>query len=180
VNRARLEAIGRELLAALGEDPTRDGLKDTPARWARMWAEFIEHDPGRTETAFHSVATDQMVIVSGIRVWSMCEHHLLPFWCEVAVGYIARDRVLGLSKFARIAHQFAHRLQIQERLIQQIADRIEELTGSPDIAVLGQGEHLCMSMRGVRSPALMKTSVMRGIFRDLPSAREEFLRLAAP
>lgn len=114
-----------------------------------------------------------------MRVWSLCEHHLLPFWCDVAIGYIATDRVLGLSKFARVAGQFAHRLQVQERLTRQVADAIERLTGSPDVAVLATGEHLCMSARGVRTPALMTSSVMRGAFRDSPSARAEFLQLAA-
>jgi GTP cyclohydrolase IA len=111
-------------------------------------------------------------------VFSLCEHHLLPFWCDVSIGYVARDKVLGLSKFARVAHQFAHRLQVQERLTHQVADEVERLAGSGDVAVLARGNHLCMAMRGIRSPATMTTSVMRGVFRETPSAREEFLRLA--
>jgi GTP cyclohydrolase I len=136
--------------------------------------------PGRTETAFESLATDQMVVVSGIRVWSLCEHHLLPFWCEIAIGYVATDRVLGLSKFARIAHQCAHRLQVQERLTHEIADAIQQVTGAADVAVLGRGEHLCMTMRGIRTPALMTSSVMRGAFLTTPAARAEFLQLVGP
>lgn len=178
-----MRALGRThcaavLLVALGEDPARDGLRDTPRRFADLWREFVEHDPGRLDTAFASEATDQMVAVSGMRVWSVCEHHLIPFWADVSVGYIARGRVLGLSKFARVAHAAAHRLQVQERLSQDIADAVGNLTGSPDVAVLARGEHLCMTMRGVRTPALMTTSVMRGVFRDDPSTRAEFLRLA--
>lgn len=163
---------------AIGEDPARDGLAGTPRRFANWWREFVAYDPGTTDTAFESVATDQMVVVSGIRVFSLCEHHLLPFWCDVAIGYVARDRVLGLSKFARVAHQCAHRLQVQERLTHQVADEITRLTGSGDVAVLARGTHLCMMMRGIRSPALMSTSVMRGVFLEKPSARDEFLKLA--
>ena len=107
-----------------------------------------------------------------------CEHHLLPFWCDVSVGYIATDAVLGLSKFGRIAKKYAHRLQLQEQLVHQIADEVEQVTGSPNVAVLAQGEHLCMSMRGVETPAIMKSSVMRGVFFHSPTARQEFLSLA--
>jgi GTP cyclohydrolase I len=168
----------RQVLLAIGEDPDREGLADTPRRWAGWWREFIEHDPGKVDTTFESVEADQMVVVSGIRVWSLCEHHLLPFWCDVAIGYVATGKVLGLSKFARIAHKFAHRLQIQERLTQQVADEVSRLTGSPDVAVIAKGEHLCLSARGARTPALMTSSVMRGAFRDQPAARSEFLQIA--
>lgn len=169
----------RDLLVAIGEDPDREGLRDTPARYARWWAEFIDHDAGRTDTAFESVTVDQMVAVSGIRVWSLCEHHLLPFWCDVSVGYITRDRVLGLSKFARIARAHAHRLQLQERLTAGIADDIQRLTGSPDVAVAAAGEHLCMTARGVRTAGLMHSSALRGRFRDDVSARAEFFALTS-
>jgi GTP cyclohydrolase I len=169
--------MGRDLLIALGENPDREGLEDTPRRWANWWQEFIEYDPGTTDTCFHNVTTDQMVVVSGIRVWSLCEHHLLPFWCDVSIGYIARDVVLGLSKFARIAHQYAHGLQLQERLCQQIADEVQRITHTSDVAVLVKGEHLCMSMRGIRTPGLMTSSVMSGIFREKNEARMEFLEL---
>jgi GTP cyclohydrolase I len=180
VDRPALLRIARELLEAIGEDPGRDGLQDTPRRFADWWCEFADYQPGRTETAFESLATDQMVVVSGIRVWSLCEHHLLPFWCEIAIGYVATDRVLGLSKFARIAHQCAHRLQVQERLTHEIADAIQQVTGAADVAVLGRGEHLCMTMRGIRTPALMTSSVMRGAFLTTPAARAEFLQLVGP
>ena len=99
----------RTLLAYVGDNPGREGLLDTPRRWADSWREFMEYDPGTTETVFASASIDQMVCVSGMRVSSMCEHHMLPFWCDVSIGYITGDNVLGLSKFARIAHQFAHR-----------------------------------------------------------------------
>jgi GTP cyclohydrolase I len=118
-----------------------------------------------------------MVCVSGLRVSSLCEHHLLPFWSDVSIGYIPDEKVLGLSKFARIAHQFAHRLQLQERLGQQIADEIIRITVTQNVAVVLKGEHLCMTARGIRMPGRMTSSVMRGIFRTQSEMRMEFLRL---
>lgn len=177
VDYTRLLQLGRELLVAIGEDPEREGLLDTPRRWANWWREFIEYHPGTTETTFQSMASDQMVCVSGMRVFSLCEHHLLPMWCDVSIGYITGERVLGLSKFARIAHQFAHQLQIQERLGVQIADEVSRIAGTEDVAVVIQGEHLCMSARGIRTPGLMTSSVMRGVFRDEYQTRMEFLHL---
>jgi GTP cyclohydrolase I len=175
VNTARIEELARELLIAIGEDPDREGLKDTPRRYASWWKEFIEHDCGNATTFFEPITTDQMVVVSGMRVWSICEHHLLPFWSDVTIGYIAEERVLGLSKFARIAHRHAHRLQIQERMVHQIADEIAELAQTKNVSVMARGEHLCMSMRGIKTPATMTTSVLRGIFRYSSDARMEFL-----
>jgi len=177
VDYPRLLALGRELLLAIGEDPEREGLRETPRRWADAWREFIEYDPGTLDTCFESISTDQMVVVSGVRVWSVCQHHLLPFWADVSIGYIATDRILGLSKFARIAQQYAHQLQLQEQLCYQIADAIERITRTPDVAVLAQGQHLCMVSRGIKTPAIMTSSIMRGIFREKHEARMEFLRL---
>ena len=177
VDYPKLLELGRELLIAIGEDPDREGLLDTPRRWADWWREFIEYDPGTTDTVFFSVSTDQMVCVSGLRVFSLCEHHLLPMWCDAAIGYIPTDRILGLSKFARIAQKFAHQLQVQERLGEQIADEVAHLTSTEDIAVVLKGEHLCMSSRGIRTPGVMTTSVMRGVFRAEYDTRMEFLRL---
>jgi len=177
VDYPRLLVLGRELLLAIGEDPEREGLRETPRRWADAWREFIEYDPGTTETTFASVSSDQLVCVSCIRVASLCEHHLLPFWCDVSIGYIPNAKVLGLSKFARIAHQFAHRLQLQEQLGEQIADEISRITGTQNVAVVLKGEHYCMAARGIRSPARMTSSVMRGVFRTESQTRMEFLRL---
>lgn len=165
-------------MVAIGEDPTRSGIAETPRRFASWWREFIEYNPGVLDTTFESVTTDQMVVVSGMRVWSVCEHHLLPFWCDITVGYIARDQVLGLSKFARIANKFAHRPQIQERLVHEIADEIQAIAQSPDVAVIATGEHLCMTMRGIKTPATMRSSVMRGLFLHGDKVRAEFLTLA--
>ncbi len=168
----------RELLVALGQDPDAAGVADTPRRVADMWGEFIDYEPGTLGTTFEAIETDQMVVVSGLRVWSMCEHHLLPFWCDIAVGYIARDKVIGLSKLGRIAHKHAHRLQLQERLVHGIAAEVEAMTGTPDVAVVGRGEHLCMTMRGIQTPHRMVSSAMRGAFRTDSAARAEFLKLA--
>ena len=174
----RLLEIGRELLIALGENPEREGLIDTPRRWASWWKEFIEYDPGSTDTTFEAMTTDQMVVISGMRIYSVCEHHLIPFWCDVSVGYVVRDKVLGLSKFARIAHDVAHKLQLQERIVQEIADEISRVTGSPDVAVLASGVHLCMVMRGVRTEGVASSLITRGAFAEKPDMRADFLSLA--
>lgn len=173
----QIEFLTRELLIALGENPDRAGLLETPRRVAAYWNEFINYDPGVTDTTFESISTNHMVIVSPIRVWSLCEHHLLPFWCDISIGYIPRGKVLGLSKFARIAHQFAHKLQLQEQLVDEIATEVERVTASPDVMVIGRGEHLCMVMRGIQTPALMTSSRIMGVFATEDAARAEFLSL---
>lgn len=178
VDVARAEAAVRELLAAIGEDTAREGIRDTPRRVAKLWREFIEYDAGKTETSFAQSQADQMVVVTGMRVWSMCEHHLAPFWADITVGYIQHGRVLGLSKFARIAHLYAHRLQLQEQLVWQIAEHIQAATGSADVAVLARGQHLCMVSRGIKTDGLMVSNELRGAFRDSPPARQEFMALA--
>lgn len=175
--RERLEELCRELLIELGEDPERPGLLDTPRRWASWWLEFIQYDAGSIDTTFETNTYDQLVLVKDMRVWSLCEHHLHPFWCDVSVAYVADGQVLGLSKFARIAHRAAHKLQLQEQLTSEIADAIEEVTGSDDVAVLGRGEHLCMTMRGIKTPAIMTSSVMRGRFQSDATLRAELFAL---
>jgi GTP cyclohydrolase I len=120
-----------------------------------------------------------MVTVSGVRVWSLCAHHLLPFYTDLSMGYVAAGRVLGLSKFARIAHAVAHKLQTQEQLAEEVADEIERVTGTRNVAVLCEnGLHTCMTMRGVKKPgAMMMTSAMRGVFKSNQATRSEFLSL---
>jgi GTP cyclohydrolase IA len=177
VDLARLEQIGRELLEALGEDLTRPDLAETPGRWARWWQEFIDYDAGKIDTLFESSTVGQMVVVSPMRVWSLCAHHLLPFWCDVSVAYIPNGKVLGLSKFARIAHRYAHQLQIQEGLVAQIADEVQQITGASDVAVMGQGVHLCMTMRGIQTPAVMTSLAVRGVFESDAMRRAEFMRV---
>ncbi|MHB8628904.1 MAG: GTP cyclohydrolase I [Aggregatilineales bacterium] len=174
----RLMELAHELLHVLGEDPEREGLRQTPRRWASWWKEFIEYEPGNIDTAFEAITSNQLVVVSGIRVYSICEHHLLPFWCDVSIGYIVCKKVLGLSKFARIAQQSAHKLQLQERMVGEIADEIQRVTESPDVAVAAHGIHLCMLMRGIRTGAEISSLITRGAFSDKPEIRSDFMRLA--
>ena len=178
VDYEKLLSLGQELLVALGEDPEREGLADTPRRWASWWREFIEYKPGTTDTSFEAVTSDQLVVISGMRVYSLCEHHLLPFWCDISIGYVANERVLGLSKFARIAHRVAHRLQLQERIVHRIADEVQRVTGSPDVAVLSSGVHMCMVMRGIKSDATVSSLVTRGTFKTDPTTRADFLHMS--
>lgn len=173
----RIEELTRELLIAIGEDPDREGLRDTPRRVAAAWSEFVSYKPGKLDTTFEVQARDQMVVVSGMQVHSICEHHLAPFSCEVAIGYLAGGTVLGLSKLARVAHKHAHRLQLQERMVEEIADEIAALTGRADVAVVASGVHSCMTTRGIRTPATMTSCVTRGLFRESEAARAEFFQL---
>jgi GTP cyclohydrolase I len=174
----RMERIGRELLVTLGYDPESERLRDTPRRWARWWREFHAFDAGRLDTSFQVSTSHQVVTVSGIRVWSICEHHLLPFVADIAILYVPEGRLLGLSKFARIARRAAHRLQLQERLAEEIADAVTELAGSADVAILVRGRHLCMEVRGIRTPAQTESLVTRGAFRHDPSLRADIRHLA--
>jgi GTP cyclohydrolase I len=172
----KVKSLVTELLTALGEDPAREGLKETPRRIANFWREFIEYDAGKLDTTFSAVKHNQMVAVTGMKVWSMCEHHMLPFWCDVSIAYIADDKVLGLSKFARIAHKHAHKLTLQEQLVSDIANEVKVILGTEDIAVMAKGEHLCMTMRGIQTPHRMISSALSGKFHQ-PEQRAEFFRL---
>jgi len=176
IDHARVKSLVTELLEALGEDPSREGLLDTPRRIANFWREFIEYDPGKLDTTFAAVKHNQMVAVTGMKVWSMCEHHMLPFWCDVSIAYIADDKVLGLSKFARIAHKHAHKLTLQEQLVSDIAAELKEILGTNNVAVMAKGEHLCMTMRGIQTPHRMISSALDGQFHKSES-RMEFLRI---
>jgi GTP cyclohydrolase I len=176
----RLERLGRELLETLGYDSTAGDLRETPGRWARWWVEFLEHDAGRTDVTFELVAEGQLIIVGNVLVWSVCEHHLLPFQVTVTVGYVPAGRVLGLSKVARIAHRAAHKLQLQERLAQDITKDVGREAGTDDVIVLGRGRHLCMEARGARTPAVTSSLSATGAFRRRSSLRREFLSLCGP
>jgi GTP cyclohydrolase I len=170
----------RDLLIAIGENPDREGLVDTPKRVANAWREFIEYDAGKTNTAFGlpmPEQVDQMVVVRGMKVWSVCEHHLIPFWCRISIAYIAEKKVLGLSKFARIAHRFAHQLQVQERLVHQIAEQVKLFAETESVAVLAEGQHLCMLSRGIKTEGDMLSTALYGDFRHSGSARAEFYSL---
>ena len=175
---ARAEAAVRELLIAVGEDPDREGLLDTPARVARAYAETfagLRMSPEEVLSVTFSIAHDEMIIVRDIEVYSTCEHHLVPFHGVAHVGYIpAKDgRVTGLSKIARLVEVFARRPQVQERLTTQIADALVEHLGAQGVIVVVECEHLCMSMRGVRKPGSRTiTSAVRGQLRDAATRAE--------
>lgn len=173
----RIRNLTHELLVALGENPTREGLRGTPDRVARFWSEFIDFDAGNVDVSFESASVDQMIIVKNIHTYSLCEHHLLPIILMVHIGYIADKDIVGLSKLARVAHLCAHRLQVQERLTCNIANEVESIAHTRDVAVLVEGVHLCMLMRGIRTEGTMVTSDMRGKFRNSSAARAEFLQL---
>lgn len=169
------------ILAAIGEDPTRDGLRDTPARVARMYAEVfsgLAEDPAAVLSTTFDQPHDEMIVVRDIPFYSMCEHHLMPFSGRADVAYIPRDRVVGLSKLARLVDILSRRPQIQERLTCQIADNIEQVLEPRGVAVRIEAEHMCMTMRGIKKPgSVMMTTVTRGSFRENASTRAEFFSL---
>lgn len=158
VDYERLEQIGASLLEAIGETDWQDNpsLKETPRRFAGFWKEFIEYDAGNINTAFESTS-GAWVVVSGLRIYSVCEHHLLPFWADVTIAYKPKNKVLGLSKFARIAHMHAHKPQIQEGLGAEILETIQVLTETDFAAVKIVGKHSCMIMRGIKTDGEMTT-----------------------
>lgn len=181
VDQPRIQAAVREILLAVGEDPDRDGLQETPARVARMYAEIfggLHLDPGRHLKKVFEEQYDEMVLVRDITFNSMCEHHLLPFMGKAHVGYIPRGRVTGLSKLARVVDEVAHRPQVQERMTHTVADLIESELGAKGVIVVIEAEHTCMTIRGVRKPgALTVTSAVRGLFRNNLGSRAEAMAL---
>lgn len=182
IDHARAEAAVRELLIAVGEDPDRDGLRDTPARVARSYEELLAgmgQDPQEILAATFDVGHDELVLVKDIELWSMCEHHLVPFTGLAHVGYIPGEggHVTGLSKLARLVDCFGRRPQVQERLTTQIADALIESLQPRGVIVVIEAEHLCMAMRGVRKGgASTITSAVRGQLRD-PATRAEAMGL---
>ena len=183
VDLPRIEAAVREILEAIGENPDRDGLKETPARVARMYAEIcsgLHEDPTRHLNTTFEADHDEMVMVRDIALTSMCEHHLVPFIGKAHVAYIPNEdgRVTGLSKLARLVDSYAQRPQVQERLTSQIADELENTLQPRGVLVVIEAEHLCMSMRGVKKPgASTVTSAVRGLFRSNTATRFEAMRL---
>jgi GTP cyclohydrolase I len=172
----------REILKGLGEDPEREGLLDTPKRAAKAMQYLCHGYEQNLEEivngALFSSDNDEMVILKDIELYSLCEHHLLPFIGKAHVAYIPTGKVLGLSKLARIVDMYARRLQIQENLTRQIADAIQQVTQAAGVAVVIEAKHMCMMMRGVeKQNSTMHTSVMLGAFRDSSTTRQEFLQL---
>jgi len=183
---ARVEAAVRELLFGIGEDPDREGLRETPARVARAYQETIaglgQNPAGVLQTVFDE-GHDEMVLVRDINLVSLCEHHLLPFYGRAHVGYIpnAQGQITGLSKLARLVDVFARRPQVQERLTTQVADALEENLDPKGVIVVLEAEHLCMSIRGVQKPGAMTiTSAVRGQFRESAATRSEAMSLMLP
>jgi GTP cyclohydrolase I len=183
VDHARAVEAVRELLLAVGEDPDREGLKATPDRVARAYAEIfagLHVDPDDVLQTTFDEHHDELVLVKDIPLYSTCEHHLVPWHGSAAVGYIPGDdgRITGLSKLARVVDLYARRPQVQERLTSQVADAVMRRLQPYGVIVVVQAEHLCMAMRGIRKPgAITMTSAVRGIFKDDPRSRAEALSL---
>ncbi|MFJ7283350.1 GTP cyclohydrolase I FolE [Pseudomonas sp. NPDC099000] len=172
----------RDILIGLGENPDREGLQDTPVRAAKAM-QYLCHGYDQSveeivNGALFASDTDEMIIVADIELYSLCEHHLLPFIGKAHVAYIPTGKVLGLSKIARLVDMFARRLQIQENLTRQIAEAVQQVTDAAGVAVVIEARHMCMMMRGVeKQNSTMNTSVMLGAFRESSSTRQEFLQL---
>ena len=178
-SREKVEEAVRAILASVGEDPNREGLLHTPERVARMYEELLvgyHIDPVATiNHALFEVEYDEMVVVRDIEFYSLCEHHLVPFYGRAHVAYLPRDKVLGLSKIPRVVDMFSRRLQVQERMTQQIADFLDEVLHPKGVAVVVEGAHLCSMMRGVRKAnARMVTSALTGLFKSDARTRAEF------
>ncbi len=177
-----MQELYKKILEEIGEDPQREGLRDTPRRAdeaLRYLTKGYREDLGEIiNNALFESDMSEMVIVKDIEMYSMCEHHLLPFLGKCHIGYLPKGKVIGLSKIARIVDYFARRLQIQERLTSEIAQCLESITGARGIAVVIEAKHLCMMMRGVeKQNSVMTTSVMLGEMQNNPSSRSEFLNL---
>jgi GTP cyclohydrolase I len=177
-----MEDAYRRIIEAVGEDPTREGLRDTPKRAAKAMS-FLTHGYHQSleevvNNALFDSDTNEMVVVQNIELYSMCEHHMLPFIGKAHVAYLPTGKVLGLSKIARIVDMYARRLQIQENLSKEIAEAIQSVTNAAGVSVIIEAKHMCMMMRGVeKQNSVMRTSVMLGEFRDSPATRMEFMSL---
>jgi GTP cyclohydrolase I len=181
VDQPRIERAVREILSAIGEDPDRDGLLETPARVARMYAELfggLHLEPARHLQKTFQETYDELVLIRDITFNSMCEHHLLPFIGVAHVGYIPRGSVVGISKLARIVEEISRRPQVQERMTQQIADLLVSELDPKGAIVVVEAEHSCMTIRGIRKPGAMTiTSAVRGLFKKNESSRAEAMSL---
>lgn len=181
VDLPRIERAVREILIAVGEDPDREGLLETPARVARMYRELLSglhEDPRIHLKKFFTEKYDEVVVVRDISFNSLCEHHMLPFMGKAHIGYLPNGKVIGLSKLARLVEVISKRPQVQERMTETVADLLEEELDVRGVAVVIEATHSCMTMRGIRKPgSLCVTSAMRGGFRDSPTSREEVMHL---
>ena len=181
IDQPRIARAVREILIAIGEDPDREGLSDTPGRVSRMYSELfggLHEDPSEHLAKFFTEKCDEVVLVRDISFNSVCEHHLLPFMGKVHVGYLPGEKVIGLSKIARVVETIARRPQVQERMTEQIANLLEEELECRGVAVVIEAVHTCMTIRGVRKPSSQcVTSAMKGCFRTQSSSRAEILTL---
>ena len=181
VDKTKIEKAVRDILKAIGEDPQREGLRDTPARVARMYAEIFSHgdqDPREALRATFKEDHHEVVLVKYIPFYSMCEHHLMPFFGKAHVAYIPKGKIVGISKLARVVEAYARRPQVQERLTSQVADVINEMLRPNGVAVIIEAIHSCMTMRGVKKPgSSVITSAMRGDFRKRITTRTEIMSL---
>jgi GTP cyclohydrolase I len=181
VDHARIEAAVREILAAVGEDPDREGLRETPARVARMYAELfsgLHHNPRQLLQKTFTQKYDEMVLVKDIGFASMCEHHLLPFMGKAHIAYLPNGKIVGLSKLARVVGVLSRRPQVQERMTVELADLLMDVLNARGVGVVLEATHTCMTIRGVHRPgSLCTTSAMRGGFRDNQLTRSELMAL---
>ena len=181
VDLPRIQRAVREILAAVGEDPDREGLRETPARVARMYAELfagLHQDPHEHLQKFFTQEYDEVVLVRDIAFNSVCEHHLLPFMGQAHIAYIPNGKVIGLSKLARVVEVVSKRPQVQERMTEDIANLLVEELGAKGVAVVVEASHSCMTIRGVRKPgSVCVTSAMKGVFRSNLSSRSEVMTL---
>lgn len=181
VDLPRIERAVREILLAVGEDPDREGLRETPARVGRMYAELfsgLHEDPRQHLKKFFGEKYDEVVLVRDISFNSMCEHHMMPFMGKAHIGYLPDGRVVGLSKLARVVEGVARRPQVQERMTETIADLLVDELKAKGVAVVIEAVHTCMTVRGVRKPgSVCVTSAMKGVFRSSPSSRAEIMTL---
>ncbi len=181
VNKKKIEQAVLEMIEAIGEDPKREGLRDTPRRVADMYAELfvgLDLDPKEELVVGFDEGHHEMVILKDIPFYSMCEHHFLPFFGLAHVGYIPKGRIVGASKLARAVEILAKRPQLQERLTSQVAEAIVDALAPNGVGVVIQAEHMCMTLRGVKKPgSKVVTSAMRGLFRTNPATRAEFMSL---
>lgn len=181
IDKEKIREAARLMLEGIGEDPGREGLRETPERIARMYGELFSglgNDGSEELSKVFKVETDEIVLEKDITFYSMCEHHMLPFFGKVHVAYVPDGRVVGLSKLARTVEVYSRRLQLQERMTGQIADAVMEFLTPKGVMVVTEAEHMCMTMRGVKKPGSKTvTRAVRGVFADNPQMQEQFFRM---
>ena len=175
MDKNRVEKLVRELIIEIGEDPTREGLRDTPARIAKAYKEIFEGYDSNSELSVQFSEDSEVVVAKDILFYSMCEHHMLPFFGKIQIAYAPNGRVFGISKLVRLVEKYSKRLQIQERLTKNIADELYS-HGVKGVAVMAEAEHLCMKMRGVKNDARVSSSAFRGIYEN-QNQKEEIVRV---